>query len=210
MENSIKIVSENITQYIPSLGYIYREAFPDHKRSLLGQSTCERYLRIVSKHKAYQLMIALVDNESAGFVIFHMDLQDRLGRKWLLRNMLPILKFTVLNPLFTFRIAGNLLIVLYNSRKARTNAPVDENLVRTRGSRAYIETLAVKRSYRGRGVGKRLIEECIRVGRENNKKRLGITVDLDNYTALGLYQAMGFKPQDPFGGRLNLVYDIKM
>ncbi|MBP1749625.1 MAG: GCN5-related N-acetyltransferase, partial [Deltaproteobacteria bacterium] len=157
------------------------------------------------------LMIALVDDEIAGFVIFHVDLQARLGRKWLLRNMVPILKFTVLNPLFTFRIAGNLLIALYNSRKARMNAPVDQNLVRTRNSRAYIETLAVKKSYRGLGVGKRLIEECIRVGRDNNKKRLGITVDTDNYTALGLYQAMGFKPQkDPFGGRLDLVYDIKM
>lgn len=155
-------------------------------------------------------MIALVDDESAGFVIFHVDLQARLGRKWLLLNTVPILKFTVLNPLFTFRIAGNVLTALNKSRWERMSVPVDETLVRTRPSRAYIETLAVKRSYRGRGVGKRLIEECIRVGRENNKKRLGITVDMDNYTALGLYQTMGFQPQDPFGGRLDLVYDIKM
>lgn len=209
METSIRIISENIAQYIPSLGRIYREAFPDHKRSVLGQSTCERYLRTVSQHRAYQVMIALVNNESAGFVVFHVDLQARLGRKWLLRNAHPIVRFAVLNPLFTFRMTRNLLMLLYNDRKRRRNTPVNENIVRTRPLRAYVETLAVKSAYRGLGVGKRLLEECIKVARENNKTRLGITVDIDNYKALQLYQGIGFKPQHPVGRKLDLVYDLK-
>lgn len=209
-ETSIRIVAENLTEYIPSIGRIYREAFPHHARSLLGQSTCERYFKVVSQHKAYRLMVALVDDESAGFVVIHVDMQAHLGRKWLFRSTIPILRFAISNPLLILGHVRKRLAPFYNRGKARISAPSNKNVVRNRGASAYIDTIAVKESFRGLGLGKRLVDECIRVGRENNIERLGLTVDMDNDEAVKLYQAIGFKQRyDPAGGRVNLVYHLR-
>lgn len=53
--------------------------------------------------------------------------------------------------------------------------------------------IAVKASYRGRGVGRRLMEGLIRLAREGSLKGLSLSVEDENSRASRLYAHLGFE-----------------
>ncbi len=56
-----------------------------------------------------------------------------------------------------------------------------------------IVSFAVKKEFRGRGIGKRLLSTAIERCRERGKKKVLLEVRVSNYVAQRLYKKMGFE-----------------
>jgi len=56
----------------------------------------------------------------------------------------------------------------------------------------YLSRIGVAENRRGRGLGKRLLEETIALAREKRHARLRLDVSADNSSAVELYRAFGF------------------
>jgi len=50
-------------------------------------------------------------------------------------------------------------------------------------------------AWRGRGIGRQMIEQCIRLAWNREFKRLELVVRSDNISAISLYQRLGFKTE---------------
>lgn len=61
------------------------------------------------------------------------------------------------------------------------------------GRRIYVSRLLVKRAYRRQGIGKRLTAFAVETAKAMGYWEQSIGVDLENYAALRLYTAMGFR-----------------
>lgn len=61
------------------------------------------------------------------------------------------------------------------------------------GSQLHVHSVAVVEELRGRGIGRKLLEETIRVARENGLKAVYLEVKTTNTPALRLYEKLGFK-----------------
>lgn len=60
------------------------------------------------------------------------------------------------------------------------------------GIRLYISRIIVKKDFRGKGYGKKLLNYMIEYAKKKKYKELSLGVNLDNYIALKLYVALGF------------------
>lgn len=56
----------------------------------------------------------------------------------------------------------------------------------------YLDTLAVKESAQGHGIGTQLLEDAVRRAQEANQPQVGLCCDLDNPKAQALYEKMGY------------------
>ena len=55
-----------------------------------------------------------------------------------------------------------------------------------------IYSLAVAEDHRGKGLGRRLFEECVRVSRESGVRAAALEVSVENELAIKLYESVGF------------------
>ena len=60
------------------------------------------------------------------------------------------------------------------------------------GIRLYISRIIVKKEFRGKGYGKKLMNHVIEYAKREKYKELSLGVNLDNYIALKLYVELGF------------------
>ena len=63
-----------------------------------------------------------------------------------------------------------------------------------------IESVAVLPEARGQGVGKTLLQSLLKLGREQGRSHVGITVINGNDRARNAYESIGFKPYQTFHG----------
>jgi len=61
------------------------------------------------------------------------------------------------------------------------------------GSYAAITELVVSKEHRGKGVGRRLVEEAKMLARSLDCAELDVSVEVDNEKAVGFYQKLGFE-----------------
>ena len=61
------------------------------------------------------------------------------------------------------------------------------------GNYAAITELIVTKEYQGKGVGAMLVEEAKRLARTMGCEELDVSVEVDNETAKGFYEKLGFK-----------------
>ena len=76
--------------------------------------------------------------------------------------------------------------------------------------RLYLSRIIVKKEYRNKGIGKKLMNFIIEYAKSLNYKELSLGVNLDNYNALNLYVKLGFDKiiyigQDEDGQYLKLL-----
>lgn len=76
-------------------------------------------------------------------------------------------------------------------------AEVEGNLIGYAGMQwvldeAHITTLAVKKEWRRKGIGSKLLEELIKKAKEKDLKFLTLEVRASNYPAINLYKKFGF------------------
>lgn len=60
-----------------------------------------------------------------------------------------------------------------------------------------LNDLYVEQEYRKRGVGEKLIKTVMDFARQNGAKLVELSTAIDNYTAQGLYEKIGFKKAEP-------------
>ena len=60
------------------------------------------------------------------------------------------------------------------------------------GKRIYISRIIVKKDFRGKGYGKKLMNYAIDYAKNNGYKEISLGVNLDNYIAFKLYVDLGF------------------
>ncbi len=90
----------------------------------------------------------------------------------------------------TTTISG--LVARYQPPFARRR-PVGFVLVRSVAEEAEILTIAVDPGHRGRGYGRRLLEEAVRRLYRDHVRSLFLEVETTNHVALGLYLSLGFE-----------------
>ncbi|MBU4174500.1 MAG: GNAT family N-acetyltransferase [Actinobacteria bacterium] len=61
------------------------------------------------------------------------------------------------------------------------------------GNTAAITELIVSEAFRGKGIGALLVEESKRIGRSMGCEELDVSVEVDNESAIGFYEKLGFK-----------------
>lgn len=71
----------------------------------------------------------------------------------------------------------------------------------------WLLALAVRREFRGRGYGRALTAETLKVLRHNDVRTACLTVAPDNVAALGLYRSLGFTPVREVEGYLGAGQD---
>lgn len=60
------------------------------------------------------------------------------------------------------------------------------------GKRIYISRIIVKKDFRGKGYGKKLMNYAIEYAKNKGYKEISLGVNLDNYIAFKLYVDLGF------------------
>ncbi|HDI31833.1 MAG TPA: ribosomal-protein-alanine N-acetyltransferase [Thermofilum sp.] len=60
----------------------------------------------------------------------------------------------------------------------------------------HIISIAVHPEFRGKGIGKRLMEECIARLRNKGVKKIRLEVRVSNERAIGLYKKLGFRVEN--------------
>lgn len=192
---------------LPSIAEIYRESFPEMIKPRLGKRVCVRFFDEFLNHDAYRLIVTSLDGDIVGFSLIHTDLTRSIDNKrWIRRSWFDLLLFFFRNPLFSIRKMARPPAALVKKRKTAPRHPPrqirsDDKMASTpaKGSVAagkssgYIAPIAVARSARGRGVGKKLVGASIAVAREKSLDLLKLNVDRQNAGAIKIYEFMGFR-----------------
>jgi len=102
-----------------------------------------------------------------------------------LRGLRTILDEPELGKLFVLRVEGKVA--------GMANALI--TISTAEGARALLlEDVIVRREYRGRGLGKQLIEHVLNWAKQRGMERVTLLADRDNRPALDFYSKQGFEP----------------
>lgn len=109
---------------------------------------------------------------------------------------------------------GHVTVML--ARERETGAAVGVVVMRVQPSvwspaqEAYLAELYVVPSQRGRGYGRELITEAMRVAREHGADYAFVVTSEDDRLARRLYEAAGFRRTEGEGGPLTLAYEREL
>jgi ribosomal protein S18 acetylase RimI-like enzyme len=188
------VIRQGTLADVEALAALYMESFPENTRSKLGPATCRRYFKKVLLHDAYRLVVAVDSGKVSGFAVLHVDLGRSLGKIWMLRSWHEGVGFAAREPLEAVRRGMDLLRSLAAARIGSVRSPLRdsqrEKAVRRTG---WIELVAVSRGSRGKGLGERLVMECLETAGNERLEALKLTVASGNVKAIGLYERMGFE-----------------
>lgn len=204
------IVRLAVRQDVERVAEIYLAAFPRHTRSLMGIRTCSAFLSAVMRHPAYGLLVASSGADVLGFAVVHLDQKECLGKRWMLSSKRELLTFGLHHPEFLVRRLSAVVSRKIDGVPMRWSSSQGTSRMR---KIAYLDVIAVDSLSRGNGVARRLIEECIRLGRKRGLDELKLTVEAENAPAIRLYEAMAFRrgayseQTDSYVYRLRLVKD---
>lgn len=112
-------------------------------------------------------------------------------------------------------IAGDNVAVLL-AREDETRTAVGVAVLRvqpslwSRAAEAYLAELYVMPDQRGKGHGRELITEAVRVARERGADYAFLVTSEDDHRAQRLYEAAGFRRTEGEGGPLMLAYEREL
>lgn len=79
----------------------------------------------------------------------------------------------------------------------RTGKKIEECDMETCKGEYYLDSLAVTPRYRGRSIGRMLIEDAVDKGYESGHRRFSLIADLNSEYLLDYYSEIGFSPEEP-------------
>ena len=82
------------------------------------------------------------------------------------------------------------------------------------GKRIYLSRVIVKKEFRGKGYGKKIMNNIIEYAKKENYEEISLGVNLDNYIAFKLYVDLGFTKiqyigEDSEGKYVKLIKKLK-
>ena len=81
------------------------------------------------------------------------------------------------------------------------------------GEEIFLYGFSVKKKYRKHGYGKKMLEESVKIFKENKIKRISLTVGLENQEAIELYKKLKFKNkkllEDEYGKGIDRLYFVR-
>ena len=72
------------------------------------------------------------------------------------------------------------------------------------GYSAWVEDVVVRRSWRGMGIGRKLLEGITHWAHQQGARRLQLLADRENQSALGFYEYLGWRPTQLVAWRRSL------
>ncbi len=111
------------------------------------------------------------------------DFQPRRDQQ--LRGLQQILAAPALGRLFVVRADGRVI--------GMANALISVSTA-LGSAVALLEDVIVQREYRGRGLGRRLVEQVCAWAKSQGMVRVTLLADKDNSAALAFYETLGFAP----------------
>lgn len=69
---------------------------------------------------------------------------------------------------------------------------------------AYLSMIVVRKYYQHLGIGKRLMNDIIKICRENGMRSIKLEVDKNNFGAIGFYKTLNFEVLNDDGSTLTL------
>ncbi|MCA9026268.1 MAG: GNAT family N-acetyltransferase [Planctomycetaceae bacterium] len=81
----------------------------------------------------------------------------------------------------------------YTPRVIRRGLKIEQLIQPPRGMMNYIGHLGVVPEYQGRGIGRRLIEHFLDIGRRAGRSKAALDVSVENPRAQALYERIGFQ-----------------
>ncbi len=204
LKNSTLSLHIAIAQPINSieLAAIYIESFPTLFRSRLGLNVCKRYFDSVIDHDGFNVLVARKGLDILGFIVLHSDLRINSSNRWMWQCWPDFLTIIYRDPLVWLKWGAKK--ALYPFEKWRNRKKIKKMISDTSFSiiekRSYIDSVGVKKSARGMGVGKRLVDESVKMALKEGAQHVGLTVDVQNLAARHIYEAAGFSvtSQDRF------------
>ena len=91
---------------------------------------------------------------------------------------------------FLYAISGKYDKALVLVEKAEI---VAYGIFRLLGTEAELESIAVREAHRGKGYGRLLLEEFLRIGKKEGIEKVFLEVREGNLPGRGLYEALGFQ-----------------
>lgn len=117
--------------------------------------------------------------------LFTLESDFRPERDKQLRGLKMILDTPALGRLFALRVDGKVA--------GMANALVTVSTAQ--GTRVLLlEDVIVSRAYRGRDLGRRLVEHACAWAKDEGMTRVTLLADRDNAPALAFYERLGFEP----------------
>jgi ribosomal protein S18 acetylase RimI-like enzyme len=81
------------------------------------------------------------------------------------------------------------------------------------GEEIFLYGFSVKKKYRKHGYGKKMLEESVKIFKENKIKRISLTVGLENQEAIELYKKLKFENKkllkDEYGKGIDRLYFVR-
>lgn len=88
-------------------------------------------------------------------------------------------------------IYNNIYLILYDEKiVACATLLIENKIIHDGGKVGHIEDVTVDQTYRNQGLGKMLIDHCVKIGRENGCYKVILDCDDDN---VKFYEKCGFK-----------------
>lgn len=92
--------------------------------------------------------------------------------------------------------AGCSCVVLEEGGSLIGSATLSVYVSPVKGMTGVIEDVIVDEKYRGQGLGRKLMEELIKIGKEKDLSLITLTSNPKREAARNLYQSLGFKLKD--------------
>lgn len=181
---------------IKDISALYQESFPEHTRSILGLKTCGAYFEAIHQHDSYYLAVSIKDNKTiAGFMVFHINRLESLGRRWLFADPVSIIGLVVKKPVYLFkRLFFRIKGVMRKKKVSLDKVPTEKGpSVFPLKATGYIDIIAVAKFARKRGVGKLLIGQCVDIAIKKGLKFINLTVGATNKPAIQFYNKLNFR-----------------
>ena len=188
---------------LSSVSEVHLRAFKGRALSTLGKEAVRRYYewQLLGPHQSICLG-AFNDNNLAGFCfggVFRSATSGFLRKnKWYLTLRVITHPWLIASPIFRERLELGLRILRNNPKEHKVTSINKSEMAQIQSF--GILAIGVDPRYQGFGYGKKLMMEEEKNAIEQGFQRMQLSVDKNNYHAIGFYESLGWKKEFSLNG----------